>query len=164
MLNAECGLAPSFVPNPCPIDQPLTLNRYAMYRIAREIDFCYGHRLLNYEGKCRHLHGHNGKAVITIESPRLDQRGMVLDFSEIKDRVSTWIDDNLDHRMILHRQDPVVPVLEKMGEPMYLMDANPTAENIARLIFQYTASQGFAVVEVRLWETPKCVAIFQGNE
>ena len=38
-----------------------------MFRITKHIEFCYGHRLLNYAGKCRYLHGHNGKAVITIE-------------------------------------------------------------------------------------------------
>ena len=67
-----------------------------MYRVTRQIDFCYGHRLLNYEGKCKHLHGHNGRALITIEAPKLDIRGMVIDFSEIKQVVNTWIDDNLD--------------------------------------------------------------------
>ncbi len=86
-----------------------------MYRVTREIDFCYGHRLLNYDGKCKHLHGHNGRAVIAIESPQLDERGMVLDFSEIKRVVSTWIDENLDHRMLLHRDDPAVPMLEEAG-------------------------------------------------
>lgn len=82
-----------------------------MFRVTRQIDFCYGHRLLNYDGKCRFLHGHNGRAVIVIESEELDVRGMVLDFSEIKRVVSHWIDENLDHRMILHRDDPVVPML-----------------------------------------------------
>ena len=134
-----------------------------MYRVSREIDFCYGHRLLNYEGKCRYLHGHNGRAVITIESPRLDDRGMVLDFGDIKRIVSTWIDENLDHRMILHRNDPVRPLLEKLGEPMYVLDANPTAENIARLIFEFTRSQNFPVVEVRLWETPRCFATYRAD-
>ena len=62
-----------------------------MFRVTREIDFCYGHRLLNYEGKCRYLHGHNGRAVIVLESRTLDSRGMVLDFSEIKQVVSRWI-------------------------------------------------------------------------
>jgi len=132
-----------------------------MYRVSREIDFCYGHRLLNYEGKCRYLHGHNGKAVISIESDKLDDRGMVLDFSDIKQVVSKWIDDNLDHRMILNRKDPVVPVLEEMNEPLHLIDSNPTAESIARLIYDYTASQGFPVVEVLLWETPKCFATYR---
>ncbi|MCL4194792.1 MAG: 6-pyruvoyl tetrahydropterin synthase family protein [Thermoguttaceae bacterium] len=135
-----------------------------MFQVSREIDFCYGHRLLNYDGKCRYLHGHNGKVVITIESAELDGRGMVLDFSDIKRVVSRWIDENLDHRMLLCRDDPVVPLLEQLGEPLYLLDVNPTAENIARLIFDYTAGQGFPVVEVRLWETPRCCATYCSDE
>ena len=131
-----------------------------MFRVTREIDFCYGHRLLNYDGKCKHLHGHNGRAVITIESPSLDERGMVLDFSDIKKVVSRWIDEQLDHRMILHRDDPAVPVLQKLGEPLYLIDVNPTAENIAKLIYDFTKQEGFPIVEARLWETPHCFATY----
>lgn len=132
-----------------------------MFRVTRQIDFCYGHRLLNYDGKCKYLHGHNGRAVIAIEAAALDHRGMVLDFSDIKRVVSNWIDQNLDHRMLLNRDDPAVAALEAMGEPMYLMDANPTAENIAKLIFDFTAGQGFPIVECRLWETPNCFATYK---
>ena len=131
-----------------------------MFRVSREIDFCYGHRLLHYEGKCRHLHGHNGRAVITIETESLDGQGMVIDFNEIKRRINGWIDEHLDHRMILHRDDPIVPLLEKQGEPMYLLDVNPTAENIAKLIADIARGQGVPVVEVRLWETPHCFATY----
>jgi 6-pyruvoyltetrahydropterin/6-carboxytetrahydropterin synthase len=134
-----------------------------MFRIAREIDFCYGHRLLNYEGKCRFLHGHNGKAIITLESEELDSRGMVLDFSDIKQVVSRWIDEQLDHKMLLCKDDPLVDILRREGEPIYCMPTNPTAENIARLIFDYTAEKGFPVVEVRLWETPRCCAAYCGQ-
>jgi 6-pyruvoyltetrahydropterin/6-carboxytetrahydropterin synthase len=134
-----------------------------MFRVSREIDFCYGHRLLNYEGKCRHLHGHNGRAVIVLEAAELDDRGMVLDFSDIKQVVSTWIDDNLDHRMILHQDDPARDALQKLGEPLFLIDRNPTAENIARLIFEFTRSHGFPVVETHLWETPRCFATYRGE-
>lgn len=132
-----------------------------MFRVTREIDFCYGHRLLNYEGKCRYLHGHNGRAIIAIEADRLDERGMVLDFSDIKRVVSAWIDENLDHRMILHRDDPMVSVLKEHGEPLYLLDTNPTAENIAKLIFDFTAEHGFPIVEAHLWETPNCFATYR---
>ncbi len=131
-----------------------------MFRVTREIDFCYGHRLLDYQGKCRHLHGHNGRVWITIEATGLDCQGMVVDFSEIRRVVSRWIDEQLDHRMILRRDDPAVPLLERLGEPLHLMDVNPTAENIAKLIFDYAASRGIAVVEVRLWETPHCSATY----
>ncbi len=132
-----------------------------MFRVTREIDFCYGHRLLNYEGKCRYLHGHNGRAVIALEAEALDDRGMVLDFSDIKRVVSRWIDDNLDHRMILHRDDPAVPALERLGEPLFLLDANPTAESIARLIYEFARDAGFPIVEAHLWETPHCFASYR---
>ena len=131
-----------------------------MFRVTREIDFCYGHRLLNYDGKCKYLHGHNGRAIIAIEAEKLDDRGMVLDFSDIKKVVSRGIDTELDHRMLLHRDDPAIDALRKLGEPLQLLDVNPTAENIAKLIFDFTASQGFPVVEVNLWETPNCFATY----
>ena len=135
-----------------------------MFSVSREIDFCYGHRLLDYQGKCRYLHGHNGRALITIEASGLDAQGMVLDFAEIKRVIHRWIDQTLDHRMILNHNDPVVPALEEVGEPMYLLEDNPTAENIAKLIFDFAAAQGFPVVEVRFWETPGCFASYRRGE
>ncbi len=135
-----------------------------MFRVTREISFCYGHRLLNYDGKCRHLHGHNGRAVLTLEASQLDALGMVMDFSEIKRVISTWIDETLDHRMLLHRDDPVLPVLRQQGEPVFVMDANPTAENIAKVIFDQARLQGLPVVEVRLWETDTSCATYRLEE
>ncbi len=132
-----------------------------MYRVTKEICFCYGHRLLDYQGKCKHLHGHNGRAVITLEATELDALGMVVDFSRIKKVVGAWIDAELDHRMILNRKDPVIPTLRAQDEPLFLIDTNPTAENIAKLIFDYTKSQGFPVLEVTLWETEDSYAVYR---
>ncbi len=131
-----------------------------MYSVTRELTFCYGHRLLEYAGKCRHLHGHNGRAVLTLAAATLDELGMVMDFSELKRVVGGWIDEALDHKMLLHKDDPVLPELRRQGEPVHVLDVNPTAENIARLIFDYAASQGFPVVEVKLWETDSCCATY----
>ena len=130
------------------------------YRVVRQIDFCYGHRLIRYEGKCRHLHGHNGRAEITLEGPALDERGMLVDFGDIKQTVQRWIDETLDHNMLLCRHDPLVETLQAAGERLYLMDENPTAENIARLIYDHAREAGLPVVEVRLWETPNCHATY----
>jgi 6-pyruvoyltetrahydropterin/6-carboxytetrahydropterin synthase len=131
-----------------------------MYRVTREIEFCYGHRLLNYEGKCRHLHGHNGRAVITIQGSGLDQRGMLVDFGEIKQKVQRWIDENLDHNMLLCRDDPLLSLLRERGERVFVMDCNPTAENIARLIFEQAQASGLPIVEVVLWETAHCCSAY----
>ena len=132
-----------------------------MYRVTREIAFCYGHRLLNYEGKCRHLHGHNGRAVISLESDELDQKGMLVDFSEIKRHVQSWIDENLDHNLLLCKEDPLLPLLIERGERVFVMEQNPTAENIARLIFEHAAMAGLPIVEVLLWETDNCHASYR---
>jgi 6-pyruvoyltetrahydropterin/6-carboxytetrahydropterin synthase len=133
-----------------------------MYRVTREILFCYGHRLLDYEGKCRFLHGHNGRAVITLEAAELDAKGMLVDFSDIKREVQVWIDENLDHNMLLCRRDPLLPLLRERGERVFVMDENPTAENIARLIFDHARAAHLPVVEVRLWETENCHASYLG--
>jgi 6-pyruvoyltetrahydropterin/6-carboxytetrahydropterin synthase len=134
-----------------------------MFRVSREILFCYGHRLLNYQGKCRHLHGHNGRAVITLEGDTLDGCGMLIDFAEIKQKIQRWIDENLDHNMLLCRDDPLLPVLQARGERVFVMEVNPTAENIARLIFEQTRAANLPVVEVVLWETENCFASYSAR-
>jgi 6-pyruvoyltetrahydropterin/6-carboxytetrahydropterin synthase len=134
-----------------------------MYRVTREIAFCYGHRLLNYDGKCRHLHGHNGRAAITLEGPGLDDRGMLVDFGEIKRQVQRWIDENLDHNMLLCREDSLLPMLQERGERVFIMEENPTAENIARLIFDRAREAGLPVVEVVLWETDNCCSAYSAR-
>lgn len=132
-----------------------------MYQVTQHIEFCYGHRLLNYSGKCRFLHGHNGKAVIVMAGEQLDQRGMVVDFTDIKRSIATWIDATLDHRMILHERDPVVNYLREQQEPILTIPENPTAEALARMIFRFAREQGFPVAEVSLWETPKSFATYR---
>ncbi len=132
-----------------------------MFTVSREFTFCYGHRLLDYNGKCAHPHGHNGTARIVLCSDKLDKAGMVLDFTELKKTIGVWIEENIDHKMVLQRNDPLVAVLRKMNEPMFLMDENPTAETLAKLLFDQTASFGFPIDSVTFWETEKCCAEYR---
>ena len=132
-----------------------------LHKVVKTIDFCYGHRLLDYEGKCRHLHGHNGLLEVEIESDSLDHRGMVMDFNELRGVVKDWVDRNLDHKMLLHKDDPVADFLSEMGEPFYPMDDNPTAENILKHIYRQIRKEGLMVSEMRLWETPSSYASYR---
>jgi len=131
-----------------------------MYRVSKSVSFCYGHRLLNYQGKCRHLHGHNARAVITLESSALDKRGMVKDFSELKRLVWEWLDSEIDHTLLLHRDDPLLPLLQDSGERVRVTEENPTAEVIARMIYEYVAAKNFPVTDVTLWETETSYASY----
>ncbi len=85
---------------------------------------------------------------------------MVRDFNEIKQILQVWIDETLDHRMILHEKDPLRATLEKAGEPLYLLKTNPTAENIAQLIYRTAKEKGLPVTAVTLWETPNSNATY----
>ena len=131
-----------------------------MYSVTKRIDFCYGHRLMDYDGICRHPHGHNAVVEIDIRSDTLDHRNMVTDFSDIKRIVKGWIDREIDHKMILRTDDPLADVLRTMGEPVYLLDSNPTAERIAQLIYDVSREQGLPVCRVTLWETPTSWATY----
>jgi 6-pyruvoyltetrahydropterin/6-carboxytetrahydropterin synthase len=133
-----------------------------MYSVTKRIDFCYGHRLLDYDGACQHPHGHNAVAEIEVRKETLDTRNMVVDFTDIKQRVKSWIDRELDHRMILRRDDPLVDLLQKLGEPVYVLDSNPTAERIAQLLFEISREQGLPVSRVTVWETPSSWATYSG--
>jgi len=131
------------------------------YSVTKRLDFCYGHRLMDYDGVCRHLHGHNALVEIDIQADELDHRHMVVDFSDVKRLVKAWVDRELDHKMILRRDDPMVAVLQAQGEPLFLIDGNPTAERLAKLIYDQARSLGFNVVEVRFWETPTSAATYR---
>ena len=133
-----------------------------MYSVTKRIDFCYGHRLLDYDGICKHPHGHNAVAEIEVRTDALDVRNMVVDFSDIKRIVKGWIDRELDHKMILRHDDPLVKPLQALGEPIFVVDSNPTVERIARLIYEMSREQGLAVVRVTVWETPTSWATYTG--
>ena len=76
------------------------------HKVTKTVDFCYGHRLMEYDGKCRHLHGHNGLLEVDLEADSLDSLGMVMDFTRVSDIVKGWVDENLDHKALfeIHRK------------------------------------------------------------
>jgi 6-pyruvoyltetrahydropterin/6-carboxytetrahydropterin synthase len=132
-----------------------------MYQVTQELAFCYGHRLLGHPGKCARLHGHNARVFVTLQAERLDGQGMVADFDAIERRVRAYVEETLDHRMLLQRDDPVAPALQRLGEPYVALDFPPTAENLARLLFEVVEAAGLPVVEVRFLEQPGSVASFR---
>ena len=132
-----------------------------MYRLIKKLHFSYGHRLIGYQGKCAHPHGHNAEVELELQGENLDDTGMLVDFSEISRRLMSFIEAELDHLMLLHRDDPLTSVLEGLGEPVFKMDVPPTAENIARLIYGKARELGLPVAAVRLWETPRACAEYR---
>jgi 6-pyruvoyltetrahydropterin/6-carboxytetrahydropterin synthase len=130
------------------------------------------HRIPRHEGRCSAFHGHRYAAEITCVADALDDRGRVVDFGVIKERVGGWLDAKWDHTALLMRgdPDPAIDLLarsnEQHGRPVYWLDAPPTAETLvgelARVAGALLADTGVRIVRVRLWETPNASAEWVG--
>lgn len=131
-----------------------------MHRVSAAIYFSYGHRLLEHPGKCAHLHGHNARVQIEVSSQMLNAQAMVIDFHDIKKTLGEWLDRELDHKMILSEKDPLVPLLQKAGEPVVVLAHPPTAETLAKLIFDEARVLRLPVSRVTVWETEDSFAVY----
>lgn len=136
-----------------------------MTTIVRTIGFSAGHRLWQHESKCAHVHGHNYVVEFHATAEQLDSVGRVIDFSVLKDRLGGWIDQHWDHGFICNKDDhEVLDVMNRIaGQKLFVMDVNPTAENLARHLLevvgpQQLAGTGVRLVRVVLSETANCRA------
>ena len=136
-----------------------------MFSVAREFSFSYGHRLYRYEGKCRRLHGHNARVRVEIlgdeNGAKLDDQGMAFDFARMKSTLGRWLEEELDHRVFLSADDPLADLLDAANDPPIRVDGAPTAETLAKLIFDRARADGLNVVRVDFWETEKCRATYR---
>jgi len=115
-----------------------------MYRVSIEQHFDAAHYLRGYQGKCEALHGHRFRAVVNVESSRIDEVGMAYDFTDLKAHLKEIL-SRLDHTCLND-----VPPFDKI---------NPSSENIARTIYNDLKPKltGIPVVlaSVEVWESPQ---------
>lgn len=141
-------------------------------RITRRLEFDAGHRIPDHASQCKHLHGHRYVIEITltgeiIQADGNPANGMVMDFGDIKRIAKTHLVDLWDHAFLAYRKDqPIVDFLASLPDhKTVLLDAVPTAENLAVIAFrildvQYRDTFGnhLQLERVRLFETPNCWA------
>lgn len=96
-------------------------------------NFETAHRLFDQgrDSKCWSLHGHSFWMTLEIEAPDTDDRGMVVEYGELKQAVRGFIDTALDHGAVLNRRDPLVPVLLDQGCKVLTLNQDPTVEALA---------------------------------
>ena len=125
-----------------------------VYQVKKTLTFSYAHRLLKHQGKCMNYHGHNGVIEVLCENSSLDNRQMVVDFDEISEAVKDWIDTQFDHAMIIGPNDPIIPFLKKENQKHFITADEPTAEAMAKLVFDQAKIANLPIKSVTLWETP----------
>ena len=134
-----------------------------MYKIEVRVSFRSAHRLLPpYKGHCNHVHGEYYTAIFVFGSKTLDTNGMVFDFGTVKKMLKTWIDEHLDHAYICNKKDDVGVYLEDKGFRVYKIDSNPTAENLAQLLFNLCIKLNIPAVKVGVVESsPDSIAWYE---
>jgi len=141
-----------------------------MTTVTKVLRFAAGHRLLDHEGACAQLHGHNYRAEITVAAETgLDAVGRVVDFAVVKQEIGGWIDREWDHGFLVNRRDgAALAALREfafrsgVAQRIAVLDGNPTAEVMARTLLEEASGllrpHGVRVAGVVLWETDTCAA------
>ena len=108
-----------------------------MYIVTKEIKWEYAHRLRKgYIGNCSSIHGHQGRALITYKSKKLNNVDMVVDFKLINERIKSWINENWDHATLIYCKDKeLIDFCKKQKSRHYIMPENATAEQMSKILY-----------------------------
>ncbi len=120
-----------------------------MYELTVELWFSAAHRLVDYDGECERLHGHNWKVVVNVEAGKLNSLGIAVDFKHVKAETKKLI-RSFDHRYLND-----IPPFDNI---------NPTAENLAKFFFTELGvllnKDSVRVSCVTVWETDNSAASY----
>lgn len=130
--------------------------------VTKEMNFCAAHRLVGYNGPCKNIHGHNYKVFLTLErtldsqgDSGLDKLGMVIDFKAIKEHIQNWLDEKLDHALIINEVDKSLIQFARSSQMKhFIMPTNATAEHLSRMILMYARG---------IFSESKQVSMFDGE-
>lgn len=151
-----------------------------MISVSKTITIPMGHRLLEYEGACKNIHGHNWKIVLNFYSDTLDKHGFVIDFGFIKREFGLHLDLLFDHAMIVNPYDiELIDFLQEQESKYFIMPhvtefndrersialSNPTAENIAKVIYdmadKFAEEHNIRVGYVDIYESDTSIARYE---
>ena len=152
-----------------------------MYILEKKLKaFSAAHRLLKgYQGKCRHLHGHNYQLSVTLVADRLDDNDLIIDFSEVKQLFDRWVQDRFDHVTLVAEFDhELLDFVQQQQQRHYVIpdQQNTSVEVLARHLFiKFSAllsqhpgfvERNLRLVEVKLNETASSIGVYrqQGHE
>jgi len=125
-----------------------------VFEIVVQHHFCAAHSLRGYEGKCRHTHGHNFKVQVTVAGSRLDARGLLVDFKDVKAALQQVIDE-LDH--------------QNLNDLPAFASRNPSTENLCLHFYEQLSrtlpllpgGEGVRLTEVRIAETDQYSGVYR---
>lgn len=136
-----------------------------MFRLEIRHNLEMAHRFYQAENspKCRSIHGHSWQIILTLRAPQLNPQAMVIEFGELKRVWRAWLNQHLDHALLLHEADPFVKLLQA-NDPdirLFTLPTDPTTESLAeflyhqagRILTELNADPEIQVERIRIEET-----------
>lgn len=118
-----------------------------MYRLTIKTGFAAAHNLINYQGDCENLHGHNWKVEVTVSATELDQAGLAIDFKVLKRETNALLDE-LDHKYV--------------NQHHFFTEISPSSENISRYLYREMTKRlnngNIKVERIAVWESDNACA------
>lgn len=112
----------------------------ALHRIEIRHNFETAHRLAGRDApvKCRSIHGHSWWVTVTLAGPALDRRGMLVEFGAFKKAWRGFLDDTLDHHLVLEDGDPLIAAIRSVdpAHRVRVLPRTPTTEVLAAWLFE----------------------------
>ncbi|MFZ7135266.1 6-carboxytetrahydropterin synthase QueD [Avibacterium avium] len=141
-----------------------------MFKVSKEFSFDMAHLLDGHDGKCQNLHGHTYKLQVEVQGELHAsgaKKGMVMDFSDLKQIVKEQILTPMDHAFIYdetsERESKIAQLLQDLNSKTFAMPTRTTAEEMARFIFQRLSAH-LPISAIRLWETPTSFCEYRENK
>jgi len=120
-----------------------------MYHLTIQTHFAAAHNLINYQGDCENLHGHNWKVEVTVAAEDLDNAGLAIDFKILKARTKDIL-AKLDHKYL--------------NDLDAFRTQSPSSENISRFLFEQLSdvlnARNVKVDSVKVWESENACASY----
>ncbi|MBI4645571.1 MAG: 6-carboxytetrahydropterin synthase [Bacteroidia bacterium] len=147
----------------------------SIIRISKEFSLEMAHALWNYKGKCKNLHGHSYRLIVTVlgkqNTENTSTPGMVIDFGDLKKIINTHIIKHFDHSFVIYKKAPVKQLkkINQLFQKLIITDFQPTCENLAEhfaILIQKHLPNGVKLYSVRLYETSNSFAewVVKDNE
>lgn len=134
-----------------------------MYIVRTEESFDSAHFLAGYNGKCSNIHGHRWKIVLEVSKEDLEDSGMVVDFTDLKQKLKK-VADEFDHSFIIEKNSLRYITLKALTEDGFRIvevDFRPTAENFAKYFYDVFKNNYSGLRAVEVYETPKNCARYE---
>ncbi len=121
-----------------------------MYRLMIKTSFAAAHNLINYQGDCENLHGHNWRVEVTVAAKELDEAGLGIDFKILKKQTNLLLDE-LDHKYL--------------NDLSPFKSESPSSENISRYLFETLSgtlnNDNITVEQINVWESENACASYR---